>query len=992
MTRVFISSTYIDNMHRRRLVEDAIATAGMVPVGLERFAAEDQPTVTAVEKLVGECDVLVGILAHRYGWTPPGLEQSITEIEHDIAEQCGIDRLIFIIDESVPVDIRRDLDPGEDRWEKQKNLQAFKNRLQGRLTARFREETLHGKVLFALKKWQYERKRTMPYPTPTETSDDLQLYYDKLATRHGQVSLVGFPGARIGFPIRLADLHVQIDAMVDRGLSHRVWSSAEHAVLGIEPGWCRKIPLSDTFKLSEKLGQRGVLLIGDPGSGKTTYLRWVLLQVIDRGPGSLGLPDDMVPVFLRLRNLRSRPAGLAAFIEQELKDPLGDLPEDLGHRLVREHRLLLMFDGLDDVANNEERAEAVRWIEDMYSSGQHRFLVSCRYAGYGDSVSFDRQNFLKLHVRPLNDEQTARFVHNWYSKVEAALDDDPHEAARLAEHGAHDLLETLRGSEFRVANVYAMTRNPLLLTGICLVHRDRGTLPTGRAQLYENCINVLLEFWRKEAKRLKVSVPAKEARKILQPVALWLHEQNGRTRATAEELREPIETVLTAQGTSEKTAHELLRSIRNESGLLTGWGDDSYGFMHLGFQEYLAACELRARALVNSREFDHLASKLAEPWWQEVILLALAMDGPAIFEPFMRAVIRRQDFTDRWCSEVMRFAMEEATGKAPGPFQELIEFGDDLPHLARRQAAAANLLRESMPDAFAKIHGVLSQHDNASVRALVETHRSTARERRGSESRSSKVISAPRGGYELVWIPGGRFLMGSPELEIKRMKFSKGLLELWKFPPEMHPEAPQHPIEIDGFYLGICPVTNNEYRQYLDANPGANKPESWGDRRFNQPDQPVVGISWNEAKAYCEWAGLTLPTEAQWEYACRAGSTTRYWFGDDESQLRHAAWYDEDYEKGQPHPVGQKVANPFGLHDLYGNVWEWCEDYFGPYEGRPSRSGDGLRQQLASDRDRVFRGGAWYSRASVLRSACRYGVRPGYRFRNVGFRAAKAPP
>ena len=131
--------------------------------------------------------------------------------------------------------------------------------------------------------------------------------------------------------------------------------------------------------------------------------------------------------------------------------------------------------------------------------------------------------------------------------------------------------------------------------------------------------------------------------------------------------------------------------------------------------------------------------------------------------------------------------------------------------------------------------------------------------------------------------------------------------------------GPQHEVEVPGFYMGRYPVTNEEYGRFLADNGDASEPEYWGDRKFNQPNQPVVGVSWNDAQRYAQWAGLRLPTEAEWEYACRAGTTTRYYTGDSEADLDRAGWYDGN-SGGKLHPVGQKEPNAFGLYDMHGNV------------------------------------------------------------------------
>jgi formylglycine-generating enzyme required for sulfatase activity len=231
-------------------------------------------------------------------------------------------------------------------------------------------------------------------------------------------------------------------------------------------------------------------------------------------------------------------------------------------------------------------------------------------------------------------------------------------------------------------------------------------------------------------------------------------------------------------------------------------------------------------------------------------------------------------------------------------------------------------------------------------------------------------------GIELVHIPGGGFKMGSLPNEEGRDD----------------DEGPQHEVTLDDFYLARTPVTNAQYARFLAAHSDAPKPKHWENPKYNQPEQPVVGISWEAAREYCKWAKLELPTEAQWEYACRGGTTTRYWSGDDEASLARVGWYDENSER-RLHPMAEKEANPFGLHDMHGNVWEWCLDKFGPYtDSPPPRPKDGLRydpDDAVGDADRVVRGGSWNVGARLARSAFRGSRLPGYRFGDVGFRPAQ---
>ena len=217
-------------------------------------------------------------------------------------------------------------------------------------------------------------------------------------------------------------------------------------------------------------------------------------------------------------------------------------------------------------------------------------------------------------------------------------------------------------------------------------------------------------------------------------------------------------------------------------------------------------------------------------------------------------------------------------------------------------------------------------------------------------------------------IPSGTFFMGSPEGHGK------------------DDERPQHEVKIAPFYLGCYPVTNAEYERFLQENLDVEQPGWWADRRFNQKRQPVVGVSWSEAKRFCEWAGGRLPSEAEWEYACRAGTTTDYWWGDDPG-LNRANFVDSGchWSGKQTSPVGSFEPNPFGVYDTVGNVWEWVQDsWHNNYQGAPT---DGSAWET-DDSDRVSRGGSWLSNVMWTMAACRNGDGPYARSNRIGFRLA----
>ncbi len=172
-------------------------------------------------------------------------------------------------------------------------------------------------------------------------------------------------------------------------------------------------------------------------------------------------------------------------------------------------------------------------------------------------------------------------------------------------------------------------------------------------------------------------------------------------------------------------------------------------------------------------------------------------------------------------------------------------------------------------------------------------------------------------GSVLVYVPGGEFTLGSGDLG---SKFSD---EARQWP------QPVHRVVLSPYWIGKVPVTNAQYERFLKANPAQRKAARWNDERFNASQQPVVGVSWQDALAYCRWAGLDLPNEAQWEAAARGTDQRRYPWGDDEPTPQLAKFGD-DWKKGRPVVVGSypQSSGPYGTLDQAGNVWEWCRDVF----------------------------------------------------------------
>ena len=298
--------------------------------------------------------------------------------------------------------------------------------------------------------------------------------------------------------------------------------------------------------------------------------------------------------------------------------------------------------------------------------------------------------------------------------------------------------------------------------------------------------------------------------------------------------------------------------------------------------------------------------------------------------------------------------------------------GPDAPHGAKIDPQSGKFCWTSPPNCAAiaeavavSVEGPAGQRDQMIFGITVTRPISSGR----------KDLTVDLGGrvkLELVLIPAGGFWMGSPYSEGDVRPFDR--------------ETPQHQVRITKpFFLGKYPVTQEQWETVMGTNPS----------RFKGPKNPVENVSWDDCQAFLrklnakkgEHRGnFILPTEAQWEYACRAGSTTRYYFGDDVGRLGEYAWYDMNSSQ-KTHPVGEKKPNAWGLYDMLGNVGQWCLDDTTRYGGLLAIDPTGPTMGLS----RASRGRSWSSPARHCRCAARDQALPDYRNMDQGFRVARVP-
>ncbi len=304
--------------------------------------------------------------------------------------------------------------------------------------------------------------------------------------------------------------------------------------------------------------------------------------------------------------------------------------------------------------------------------------------------------------------------------------------------------------------------------------------------------------------------------------------------------------------------------------------------------------------------------------------------------------------------------------------QHLEAIAAELSQGSEKPAVAVSKPRKVEPPPTAKPASVSEVREPSPAAQAAKSHQ------------PGKTMTVNLGGgvtMEFAWIPAGEFLMGSPVNEAERFDN----------------EGPQHRVTLTkGFWMGKSAVTQAQWEVVMGKNPAHFKKDKileFGGKTI--PNLPVENVSWNDCQEFigkinvkCEignWKA-SLPTEAQWEYACRAGTTTRFHAGDTEDDLARVGWY-VDNSGNKTHAVGEKEANRWGLYDMHGNVWEWCQDWFGQYNNGAVTDPTGPN----SGSYRVLRGGSWYYNSEVCRSASRGWGGPGIRDDFIGLRVVLLP-
>jgi formylglycine-generating enzyme required for sulfatase activity len=746
------------------------------------------------------------------------------------------------------------------------------------------------------------------------------------------------------------------------------------------------VDIKGAFRALAKLQVKDMIILGDPGSGKTTLLKYILVMLAEgKGLDKLGLDAAFMPFFAPLRDLRDpEKETFERFVVRVCKCRDYGIDEDFLQEILLNGKGIVLLDGLDEVADEQTRIRTCRWIDrarERYLSSH--FIVSSRFAGYLGKVKLEGLPVLELSIQDFTPDEVAAFLTRWYETVRVALNPDGDEAKirKEATAEAQGLIKEIESS----GHIRKFAVNPLLLQIIALVRFDRGVdarLPERRVELYQECTDVLLEKWDM-ARGLKVMLTAQQARAILQPLALRLHEKEGRRSAPLKDLEQVIKKSLDSIGRSDIAPETLLRNIRDRSGIFMGYGAEEYGFTHLSFQEYLTAEQVR-----NKHKIDLLVKNSGSEWWREVTLLALGLINPSIIEDFMEKAIGTGIL-----KKDISLVLDSVRDSIVKPL-DILANAMNAKDFSQEIRLNAMRVVESIggAGAVAELQKAADSRDKAIAKAAYAAlvRMNAAQGIAAPKEEKPGRIVWERDGAEMVLVPAGTFLYGS-RVEDKEAQQN---------------EKPQQSLNLPDFYIDVYPVTNERYCRFLnETRPEKGRLEKWidvggkGDFSFREEKNrlrmqgrefavdrgyerhPVITVSWHGAMAYCEWAGLRLPSEVEWEKAARGTDGRKYPWGNEFRE--DVCNYGVKYNGTTPVDKFKSGKSPFGCHDMAGNVWEWCADRYSDSNERNPK--DPLKAPAKGD-FRVLRGGSWGDDGGGLRSAYRGWSVPGDRVSNVGFR------
>ena len=742
--------------------------------------------------------------------------------------------------------------------------------------------------------------------------------------------------------------------------------------------------------LHTALSARRLVVVGDPGSGKSTFLRRVAHALCETRLGTapeaaldrVGLDGAPFPIFVRLPELAEyiaatrgtsgaprashRAAWLPHFLAAAAQDD-GDsgLDEEFFRRQLEGDASVVLLDGLDEAPDRVTRTSLSRLIEKLPTAYKHsQVVVTSRPGAYTDEVILS--GFAQARIDPLASATADTFLERWCTALY------PESTADAIRHQA-ELAAALSGR----AEIRRMARNPVMLTALAVVHWNERRLPEQRADLYASIIT-----WLSRSREQRPGRPtAERAVALLQELALAMHRHSeGRQVQVAK--RWAAEAV--ASEWPDRTAKKRLTSAAQflddeelDSGIIVGRGGD-VRFWHLTFQEYLAAKALAGRPDTELQRIVFGESRLYHPEWREVMLLLAGVlhqhQGSKTLDGFVRAVLGSLPSRSTLANRA------RAVGLLGAMFRDLAAVG-----YAPSEPRYDTLLKD-----------VQRIFDPTRSRRIPVSTRIEAADALGQAG--DPRLDPDHPAY-WVTVPAGTFWMGAQNEDPEARNYDADA---------EGDESPVHEVQLESFRISRNLVSVAEFQRFVDGG-GYDDDRYWqagGWQRSERPNawddqlqflaRPVVNVSWYEALAYCAWAGVQLPSEAEWERAARGTDGRRFPWGNEPPK---PSLLNYEMTVGHLTPVGiyPRGASLDGALDLAGNADEWTrslwgKDEHGPRFEYPYNSTDGREDASAAESVlRVVRGGAFDDTELSVRAASRYRLNPHYRNNLVGFRVVVSP-
>ena len=991
---VFVSSTAEDLGAYRAAVRDTLLATAYTPRMQEYFVASGaKPPLPACLDKVDEADVVVVLVAHRYGWIPPdqasGGDKSITWLECEHAASEGKEILPFFIEpgytwpeeqrdrHAIAAAIERGADVGElneltaDVKRRVERLEAFKRWLDSKWIRKHftTPDDLRANVSEALHEWW----KRQPGLAAAAAPRDPAAYLRRLLA---DTSFIDIRGLQVGtgrahrFPIE--DLFVTLTASGALGEAERPGEEKRGASRkAIGEGAER---LRASVPLERALSSGRLVVIGDPGSGKTTFLSRIAAAVCrawlggDRSETAtwLGSGDPPFPILASLAALadhikkdgrKDAAACLASYAASWCEEKSLGLDEEFFRRKLEDGPALVLLDGLDEAPDRVVRERLARSIESLARTFDRcRFVVTCRPAAWVASTVLP--DFDRVTIEPLGDASIERFFEHWCRSLHP---ESPESAAGLL----GELLAAVRTNPA----IRLLARNPVMLTALAVVQWNEKRIPEQRADLYESILTWLSRSREKRPGR----VSAERSLALLQEVALAMQIAAGGRKIQLSR-REAAESIAGESEWRTETPKDRLAGAERflveeevDSGIVVSRGHD-LRFWHLTFQEYLAARAIGARTDAEQRALLGPGSeRLYGPEWRETALL-------------LTGILHQQG---RQKVDALVGTLLDGLGSTPA-----------LADRARCAGLLGAVRRDLRPLGYEPadsryaelLHVVMGIFDRERSRSVPVEQRIEAADALGQAGDPRLDPQAPG---RWVDIPGGRVLLGTQKENPSAPNYD----------PDAQDDESIHQVDLDPFRIARYPVTVEEFARFVDGGGyddrrwwtagefgSWTKPDGW-DEQKRHPSRPVVGVSWFEAAAYAAWSGARLPTEAEWERAARGTSGRIYPWGDEPADRERLNYL---INVGHPTPVGiyPQGGTPEGIQDLAGNVWEWCWDWYGEYARDPQQNPRGA----ADGQYRVLRGGSWFDSEGFARAASRRISAPGFRSDFFGFRVVCSSP